>query len=156
MRGWAVLVQAVPGSRAACTRTGQPLDQPFLTQFSFFLQKCSAYVLGHLSLSVNCEFQKFSKSKSLYCISLDNSQVLEKYFFPLQELLEVWALLRLLSIRPTAIHTVSTQILRHSWLEQHLAIFSPKVPFLRQILDYNGHILVKFWIQQHLKSPLSY
>ena len=46
-RGWAVLVLAVLGSRAACTRTAQPLDLPFFIQFLFFLQKCTSYIFGH-------------------------------------------------------------------------------------------------------------
>ena len=39
---------------------------------------------------------------------------------------------------------VSTQILRHSWIEQHLTIFWQKVHFLGQILDYKGQIMSKF------------
>ena len=40
--------------------------------------------------------------------------------------------------------TVSTQILRHSWLERHVAIFWTKVHFLWQIFDYNGQNWLKF------------
>ena len=52
-RGCAVLVLAVLGSRAASTRTAQPLDLPFLVWFPIFLHNCTPYMLGHLPLSVN-------------------------------------------------------------------------------------------------------
>ena len=52
-RGWTVMVLAVLGSRAASTRTAQPLDLPFLVWFPFFLHNCTPYMLGHLPLSVN-------------------------------------------------------------------------------------------------------
>ena len=42
------------------------------------------------------------------------------------------------------IHTILAQIIQQSWLEQHFAFFGPKVHFLRQILDYNSQILLKF------------
>ena len=40
--------------------------------------------------------------------------------------------------------TVSTQILRHSWLERHMTISWQKVHFLGQIIDYKGQIMSKF------------
>ena len=52
------------------------------------------------------------------------------------------------------IHTVLTQILRHSWLERHLTIFWQKVHFLGQILDYNGQIWSKFELNGTKKTSM--
>ena len=63
-----------------------------------------------------------------------------KLFFPFQEHCTKQAHIWNESSSPF-IHTVSTQILRHCWLELHLTRFWPKDHFLGQILDYNSQNL---------------
>ena len=66
-RGWAVYGAGWPDQMIwldqPAPETAQPLDLPFLIQFSFFLQKCSPHMLGHLSLSVNHKLKKLNHSK---------------------------------------------------------------------------------------------
>ena len=63
-RGWAVSgagwSSQISWSGQPALETAQPLDLPFLIQFSFFLQKCSPHMLGHLSLSVNHKLKKLN------------------------------------------------------------------------------------------------
>ena len=66
-----------------------------------------------------------------------------KLFFPFQEHCTKQAHIWNESSSPF-IHTESTQILRHCWLELHLTRFWPKDHFLGQILDYNSQIWSKF------------
>ena len=69
-RGWAVSgagwSSQISWSGQPAPETAQPLDLPFLIQFSFFLQKCSPHMLGHLSLSVNHKLKKLNHSSD-YC-----------------------------------------------------------------------------------------
>ena len=63
-----------------------------------------------------------------------------KLFFPFQEHCTKQAHIWNESSSPF-IHTESTQILRHCWLELHLTRFWPKDHILGQILDYNSQNL---------------
>ena len=79
LRGWAVLVLAALDPSTASTRTAQPLDLPFLVEFSVFLQKCTPYMLGHLWLNVNWKIQ-ISKITIISSITKIRNQI-QFYFY---------------------------------------------------------------------------
>ena len=64
-RGWAVSgagwSSQISWSGQPAPETAQPLDLPFLSQSSFFLQKWCPHMLAHLPFRLSCEIQKFVK-----------------------------------------------------------------------------------------------